>query len=112
MYLSQFMQEPSSDYNVNRSRLGEPTDASPIATLMELGIAFANAPFSPSLPGQCAKCRSYRFAQSSTAQFPRIFCSEQCELAFVRATLARLTIEDCIRIHRRLEVLLDASREK
>jgi hypothetical protein len=106
---SQFKQEPSNNGDVNRSRFGKPTEASPIATLMELGIALANAPSSPSLPGQCGRCRSYRSAQSSTAQFPSVFCSEECEQAFIRMTLAGLTIEDCIRIHRRLESLLDGS---
>ena len=110
MPVSQFKQELSNNDDVNRSWFGEPTEASPIATLMKLGIALANAPSSPSLPGQCAKCRSYRSVQSSTAQFPSVFCSEQCEQIFIRTTLAGLTLEDCIRIHGRLAKLITVTQ--
>jgi hypothetical protein len=110
MSASEFKQELSSNDDANRSWFEEPMEASPLTTLMKLGIALANAPSSPSLPGQCAKCRSYRSVQSSTAEFPSVFCSEQCEQIFIRTTLARLTVEDCIRIHGRLEKLIRVTR--
>jgi hypothetical protein len=78
------------------------------ATLIELGIAFAQAESNPAVPGQCSHCLSYRNPKNSTAQFPNVFCSEECEKEFVRAALASLTVEDCIRIHGLVEALLTA----
>jgi hypothetical protein len=75
------------------------------ATLIQLGIALAGAESSASIPGLCSHCRSHN-AQCSTAQYPHVFCSEQCERKFICAALASLTLKDCIRIHERLENLL------
>jgi hypothetical protein len=72
--------------------------------LIELGIALAEA--SDSIPGFCFYCLSPRDTCSSNAQFPNVFCSEQCEQTFVRGTLASLTTEDCVRRHERLKNLL------
>jgi hypothetical protein len=79
------------------------------ATLIELGIALARAESSSPVPGRCLRCVSYRNPKNSTAQCPNVFCSEKCEQEFVRAALGALTIEDCIRIHGRLEMLLTGS---
>ena len=76
------------------------------ATAIELGIALAGAESRPPIPGSCSRCRNYRNPLNSTAQCPNVFCSEQCEQEFVRLALASLTVEDCIRIHERLETLL------
>jgi hypothetical protein len=72
--------------------------------LIELGIALAEA--SDSIPGFCFYCLAPRNTHSSTAQFPNVFCSEQCEQTFVSGPLASLTTEDCIRRHNRLKNLL------
>lgn len=76
------------------------------SALIELGIALAAAESSTPIPGQCSKCRGYRNPQYSTAQFRNIFCSKECEHEFVRAAVASLSIDDCIRIHQRLEALV------
>ncbi len=81
------------------------------ATLIELGIAFAAAESSDPIPGSCSHCRAPRNPLRSTAQCPNVFCSEQCEQEFVRAALASLSIEDCMRIHERLDTLLVGARE-
>jgi hypothetical protein len=104
MSATQFKQSPVGPSKVeeHRSSLGQ----SAAATLIELGIAFAAAESSAEIPGMCSHCRAPRTPQRSTAQCPNVFCSEECEQEFVRAALASLTIEDCIRIHGRLETLL------
>ena len=88
----------SSRFDAHRSPLG----ASAAAKLIELGVVLSRA----SIPGFCLYCLAPRNAHSSTAQFPNVFCSEQCEREFVRGALASLTVEDCIRMHGRLETLL------
>jgi hypothetical protein len=75
-------------------------------TVIELGIALAGAHSCASLQRRCCRCRSYRIPQNPTARWPYSFCSENCEQEFIRAALASLTVEDCIRIHGRLETLL------
>ena len=104
MSATQSKQQPlgssrSDDYS---SSLG----TSAAAKLIELGIALAASESGAALPGQCSRCRSHRNPKYSTAQYPNVFCSELCEQEFVRAAVASLTIEDCIRIHGRLETLL------
>ncbi len=81
------------------------------ATLIEIGIALAGAESSPAIPGLCSRCRSGRNAQSSTSHYPNVFCSEQCEQEFIRTALASLTLEDCIRMHGRLDNLLMRAQE-
>jgi hypothetical protein len=76
------------------------------AKLLELGRVLAGAESSTSNSGVCCHCRALRNPYTSTAQCPNVFCSEQCERDFVRGALASLTMEDCIRIQRRLETLL------
>ncbi len=73
--------------------------------LVELGVAIARVQSGAPMPGQCCLCHSRRSPRSSTAEFPNVFCSEECEQEFVRAALASLTLEDCIRMHQRLENL-------
>jgi hypothetical protein len=74
--------------------------------LIELGIALAGAEASDSIAGFCFYCLAPRNTHSSTAQFPNVFCSEECEQTFVCGPLAFLTTEDCIRRHDRLKNLL------
>ena len=81
------------------------------AMLIELGIALAGFQRSP-LPGQCSRCRGYRNIQNSSAQFPEVFCSDKCELEFIRTAVAELTLVDCVRMHKRLECLLDDVDER
>jgi hypothetical protein len=80
------------------------------ATLTELGVALARAESSAPIPGLCSRCLSHRDQRSSTAQYPNIFCSERCEQEFIRTALASLTLEDCVRMHTRLDTLLTRAR--
>jgi hypothetical protein len=81
------------------------------ATLIALGVAIAGAESGASIPGSCSLCRSDRDLQSSTAEYSNVFCSKECEQEFVRKALAAVTVEDCMRIHRRLETLLMGVQE-
>jgi hypothetical protein len=83
---------------------GSSLGTSAAVKLIELGIALAEA--SDSIPGFCFYCLSPRNTHSSTAQFPNVFCSEQCEQTFICGPLASLTTEDCIRRYKRLKNLL------
>ena len=86
------------------------TEKSAGGNLLELGLTLANAE-TQSIPGLCWRCRSRRDQGHSSSSFPNVFCSDECEQEFIHAALASVTLEDCIRIHRRLENLLDlASR--
>ncbi len=106
----QFTPQPSSESNdTDRSRrmLGSCAGA----TLIELGIAVAGAQASSAVPGLCPRCKSGRYAETSTARYWNIFCSKQCEQEFISAALASITLEDCVRIHQRLEGLLKLCKE-
>jgi len=81
------------------------------AMLVELGIIFAGAQSSPLRQRQCFSCRQYLNPHTSTAQYANVFCSGQCEQEFVRESLASITLEDCIRMQTRLEMLLSRVRE-
>ena len=109
----QFKPEPGSDKGeIRRSWLGRATEPkSPGARLVELGRAIAGAEFRTGTPGVCSHCRSGLNLRDSSAEYPNVFCSEQCEQEFIRAALASLTVEDCIRMHRRLENLLVCAPE-
>ena len=76
------------------------------ATLIGLGVALARAESSAPIPGLCSRCLSHRDPRSSTAQYPNIFCSERCEQEFIRLALASLTLEECVRMHTRMDALL------
>ena len=80
-------------------------------TLIELGIALAGAECRAPVRGFCSHCWGPQSPHSATTQWPNVFCSEDCEQAFVRAALASLTVEDCIRMHGRLETLLTGTQE-
>jgi hypothetical protein len=73
--------------------------------LLGLGLTLAGAETEP-MPGLCWRCRSRRNKHYSSSNFPNIFCSHECEQGFIHAALASVTLEDCIRIQRRLENLL------
>jgi hypothetical protein len=81
-------------------------DRSPAATVLKLGISLAYAELSGGIPGLCSRCRSNRDPNRSTSHYPNVFCSERCEQDFIRIALASLTLEDCIRMQKRLESLL------
>lgn len=85
------------------------TSNSPAATVVELGISLAHAELSGSIPGLCSRCRSNRDPRRSTSHYPKVFCSERCEQEFIRIALASLTLDDCIRMHSRLESLLNTA---
>ena len=87
---------------------GSPTPKSPEAAVVELSIALANAESTAPIPGLCSRCRGWRAPRTSTAEYASVFCSEQCEKDFIRAALANLTLDDCVRIHQRLETLIPA----
>jgi hypothetical protein len=75
-------------------------------TLLELGLTLAGGKEN-SIPGVCASCESSRDARRSTSNFPDVFCSTECEQEFIHTALASFTLEDCIRLQRRLENLLE-----
>jgi hypothetical protein len=105
MFLIQFKEQPSQSSRVDfhqRSALGN----SASAKLIELGRALACAESSASTRGSCFHCMEPRSSYRSTAQFPSVFCSEQCEREFVRGAIASECVEHCIRIQHRLESLL------
>jgi hypothetical protein len=76
------------------------------ATVIELGITLGLA-----TPGWCLRCRGSQDPQRSTSQYPNVLCSAHCEQAFIRAALASLTLEDCVRMHERLGNLLMPAKE-
>jgi hypothetical protein len=85
---------------------GAASETSAAAGAIEVGRALADAEYDASAPGLCSQCRGPRNPNSSTAEFPNVFCSEQCEKEFVGSALASLSLEDCVRIQGRLEALL------
>ena len=76
------------------------------AKVLELGVTLADAEAGAAIPGLCSQCWRPRKAHGSTSQFSNIFCSEECEQEFIRAALASITVEDCLRIQHKLESLL------
>jgi hypothetical protein len=76
------------------------------AMVIELGITLAGAESRIATPGWCLRCRGSQDPQRSTSQYPNVFCSEHCEREFIRTALASLTLEDCNRMHERLDNLL------
>ena len=104
----QFQQKPfTQDQLASReSRVDTLPKASVAEAVIELGTALAGMELIGVLPGRCSSCRMLRNPLRSTAQFPKIFCSQGCEQEFVRVALDSLTVDDCIRIHERLATLL------
>jgi hypothetical protein len=105
MSVIQCKRQPSR-FNAQCSSV-EPSAA---AKLIELGAALAGAESNGSVLGSCFHCLAPRDAYSSTAHFPNVFCSDRCEREFIRVALASLTVEDCVRMHRRLETLLRGTK--
>jgi hypothetical protein len=101
---------PSPKVETYRNWLGRSSSRSAGTTLIELGIGITAAE-STRATDVCSHCRSYRGRRSSTAEYPDVFCSQQCEQAFVRAALSSLTLEDCVGMHRKLEALLGRTQE-
>lgn len=85
-------------------------DKSAASTLIDLCVGLIRAN-TIDLPGMCTRCHKERDPRSSTATYPNVFCSERCERDFVRASLASITLEDCVRMHARLNVLLDRAQK-
>jgi hypothetical protein len=88
--------------SAGRTRAGKSAGA----TVIELGITLGLA-----TPGWCLRCRGSQDPPSSRSQYPNVFCSEHCEQEFIRTALASLTLEDCIRMHKRLGNLLMPAQE-
>ena len=105
MFPIQFKEQPSDSSSLDRHQRSV-SGNSAAAKLIELGRALACAESSASRRGSCFHCMGPRSSCSSTAQFPSVFCSEQCEREFIRAAIASVSVEDCIRIQHRLESLL------
>jgi hypothetical protein len=82
------------------------SETSAAAGVIEVGRALAEAEYDASEPGSCSQCLGSRNPNSSTAEFPNVFCSEKCEKEFVRSALASVSLEDCVRIQGRLDPLL------
>jgi hypothetical protein len=82
------------------------------ATLIDLSVELTRAESSPQPPGLCSRCLSHQDPQTSNAQYPNIFCSERCEREFIRAALASLTLDDCVRMQARLEALLKQTQKR
>jgi hypothetical protein len=80
-------------------------------TVIELGITLAGAESRIATPGWCLRCRVSPDPQRSTSQYPNVFCSEHCEEEFICSALVSVTLEDCIRMHERLENLLVPAQE-
>ena len=80
-------------------------------TLLELGLTLAGFR-QYSTPGVCPRCQHRRDPQRSCSKFPDLFCSEECEQEFIHTALASLTLEDCIRIQRRLDNLLASAKRR
>jgi hypothetical protein len=76
------------------------------AMVIVLGITLAGAESRIATPGGCLRCRVSQDPQRSTSQYPNVFCSEHCEQEFICTALASLPLEDCNRMHERLENLL------
>ena len=81
------------------------------AMVIVLGITLAGAESRIATPGWCLRCRVSQDPQRSTSQYPNVFCSEHCEKEFIRAALVSVTLEDCIRMHKRLGNLLMPAQE-
>ena len=81
------------------------------AMVIELGITLAGAEPCIATPGWCLRCRVSQDPKRSTSQYPNVFCSEHCEEEFIRAALVSVTLEDCIRMHERLENLFVPAQE-
>ena len=95
-------------------RIDEPLEQSKrSATEVLVGLAASlAASWNASNSGACSHCGGYCDSRASTAQHPLAFCSAQCEREFVLTALAALSLDDCIRIQQRLELLLrDARRD-
>src|SRR5579884_229310 len=105
MFPIQFKEEPSVSSSLDchqRSALGN----SAASKLIDLGRALACAESGASTRGSCFHCMGPRNSHRSSAQFPSVFCSEQCEREFIRGAIACISVEDCVRIQHRLEALL------
>jgi hypothetical protein len=85
-------------------------EKSAASTLIDLCVGLIRAN-SSDVPGRCSRCFGERDPRSSTAKYPNAFCSERCEREFVRASLASLTLEHCVHMHARLNVLLERAKK-
>lgn len=101
----------SNKFEFSRSRLDGPGNKSAASMLIEIGVMLAEAAFATPTPGLCFRCRKYRDARSSTAEYQNLFCSQRCEREFVHTRLASVTLEERLRIQERLEALLFGARQ-
>jgi hypothetical protein len=94
-----------------KSFLGRPMSGKSAATtLLEVGRILVGADASAGTVASCRHCGRRR-DRYSDSRYPGIFCSEHCEQEFVSSALATFTVEDCIRVHERLERLLLRSED-
>lgn len=83
----------------------------PGSTLLELGLTLARFRQN-STPGVCSRCQRRHDPKRSRSNFPDLFCSEECDQEFIHTSLASLTLEDCIRMQRRLDDLLASAKRR
>ena len=76
------------------------------ATLIEFATGLVDAELEAPRNNACMRCHGSRTQTNGGSHFPDLFCSDECEQEFVRIALAGLTLQDCIRIQRRLDALL------
>jgi len=76
------------------------------ARLIELVVMISSAESSVATPRWCFRCQGNQDPQRSTSHYPKVFCSEHCEVECIRTALGSLTLQDCVRMQRRLEDLL------
>jgi hypothetical protein len=105
MWSNQPTREQPESHDRKTDQPPKQTKRSPTTVLVEVAASFAAA-YGASESGSCSQCRGYRDPRISTAQHPQVFCSQQCEREFVLTALKGLTLEDCIRLQERLELLL------
>ena len=94
-----------------RSWLDDPRSKSAAARLIEFGVTLAEAASGTPVPGLCSRCRNYQNPRTSAAHWRNLFCSQRCELEFVRTAMASVSLADCIYIQERLETLLIGARQ-
>lgn len=89
-----------------------PKNNSKTATAVKLGIELSDISIDSNSSSNCKRCTGAYECINSDAICKNLFCSKGCELFYVREALSGMTLEDCIRIQKRLEALLaDATPE-
>ncbi len=74
---------------------------------LQLALELISVPGGLPAERHCLRCATVYNQQASSALYRVHFCSEDCEREFVRQRLQSLSLKDCIRLHRRLQMLTD-----